>query len=85
MLTLAAENQANAACATAAGSWAPPSRSSIDIAIRSACANASHASFTSGMTVTFSPSNVGSLASLFWLCVAKYRVANCSQRSSTAL
>ena len=42
--------------------------------MRSAWANASHASFTSGIIVTFSPSKVGSLASLVLLCVAKYRV-----------
>src|SRR6476620_4430319 len=51
--------------------------------IRSALANASIASFTSGMTVTCVPSKVGSWASLVLLCGAKYRVATSSHRSRT--
>ena len=83
MLTLAAENQANPASATVMGSCAPPMAWSIPMLIRSASAKASRASLTSGMTVTFSPSKLGSLASLFLLCGAKYLVASCSHRSST--
>jgi hypothetical protein len=41
--------------------------------------------FTSGMMVTTSPSNCGSLASLFLLCVANRSVAICSAVSSAAL
>ena len=83
VLTLAAENQAKPASATVAGNCAPPRPWSIAMPIRSALANASHASFTSGITVTLSPSKLGSFASLFLLCGAKYRVANCSHRSRT--
>src|SRR3981081_2470577 len=83
VLTLAAENQANPASATAVGNCAPPRVWPIAMLIRSAWANASHASFTSPMTVTFSPSKLGSFASLFLLCGAKYRVASCSHRSRT--
>ena len=82
VLMLAAENQAKPASATVTGSWAPPNSPSIAMPIRSAWVNASSASLTSPMTVTFSPSKRGSSTSLFLLCGAKYRVANCSHRSS---
>src|ERR1700730_1473231 len=56
----------------------------MPIAMRSARANASSASFTSGMIVTVLPSKLGSFASLFLLCGAKYRVATDSHKSRTS-